>query len=351
MAKQRFHLVPHSKLVAQKRKEKMAREKYDDLNDERLMERNLRYAGSIARGIRSAAEVEAFDKAAANLPKPTPYKAAVFLERAPLILRDMEPWEAEWLAMQEEKVDATAKEYPKAYTDRVKALTQALDDEDDVASAKCAATGVAGTGGGLDAFYAADEGEDDEEDEAAEALAMEPADRVTDADKVGDQRSLDRRLSDRLVLLVRRSADGEWGFPTADLDVSGAAPMVRSAESAMVAAVGDAMHVWWPGAAPVCHMNRVYGEEQSAQSGAYGERLFFFRGELLRGFPVVGGDYDDHRWVTRTEAAEFLPKDVWEATFDALGMAPTEVNHVTNGTVPPPGSAKQPLGPPRKQAE
>jgi large subunit ribosomal protein L46 len=52
-------------------------------------------------------------------------------------------------------------------------------------------------------------------DEASRELVQKPMSRVTQADKEGDQKSLNRLLQRTLYLLVNKG--GNWGFPTAGL--------------------------------------------------------------------------------------------------------------------------------------
>lgn len=60
------------------------------------------------------------------------------------------------------------------------------------------------------------EGEGEEEGQemkAVKEVAVKPMPRVTEADRVGDTRSLDRLLQRTLYLVVRRG-EGRWWFPS-----------------------------------------------------------------------------------------------------------------------------------------
>jgi large subunit ribosomal protein L46 len=55
-----------------------------------------------------------------------------------------------------------------------------------------------------------------------------PYSRVTDADKTGDVKSLDRLLQRTLYLLVKTENDKRWGFPSSFMEGKESLHMVRS---------------------------------------------------------------------------------------------------------------------------
>lgn len=150
-----------------------------------------------------------------------------------------ESWEQPFLEFQE-MVDAKyAKEYPADFVERQVAHAAKLEaeaggrDDDDAPVAVAATTDDSG----FDKFYAIDDAADDDSEVGGGCLSrvfgwwlatfltcglqgeevantdFQPLPRETHADKINDKRSLDRRLQDRLILLVQRASDGKWTLP------------------------------------------------------------------------------------------------------------------------------------------
>ena len=159
-------------------------------------------------------------------------------------------------------------------------------------------------------------GEFEETESDAEA-AFQPADRVTDADRSGDVRTLHRKLDEFLFLVVQDRATGRWGFPREVNDETGKT-IRESAKAAMDAAVGDSIETFLVGNAPLGHWEErraggapatASGEaaKEGAADGGEGARVegggegtnFYLRAQWLDGDLRLEQRYKDHMWLTK----------------------------------------------------
>lgn len=164
-------------------------------------------------------------------------------------------------------------------------------------------------------------GEFEETESDAEA-AFEPADRVTDADRSGDVRTLHRKLDQFLFLVVQDRATGQWGFPREVNDETGKT-IRESAKAAMDAAVGDSIETFLVGNAPLGHWEeRRAGGPPATASGEpakndgaaesrEGARVegggegtnFYLRAQWLDGDLRLEQRYKDFMWLTKVRRA------------------------------------------------
>jgi hypothetical protein len=377
-------------------------------NDPALDGKFLRYAERVAREVGVVDAVREFDAAAAaaGLPNAPRIVAATLLERSNVVLRDVEAWEADFLAFSADRRAKEAKQYPQALLDLWTANERAVGGgsgsgaapagadaapaaagEESAASAGAAAAGAASAAGsdgkaakggkakgaasapakgapattgpsasgaapaasssprassppssaalapaGLEGFYergsamSAGGG-------ASEAVGLQATARVTAADQIGDRRSLDRAYSQRLVLVVRDRATGEWGLPGSDR-LEGE-PMQQAAERWMRACfsagapAAEQPNLWYVGQTPVGHWLRVYPREMQVERGCYGEKVFFYRAEILSGrfrLPKTpaSSPYDDFMWLSRDETEGVFPRPFYKYAYQMIGAGAGE---------------------------
>jgi hypothetical protein len=394
----------------------------------------LRFAERVARETGAADALREFDAAAAasGLPRAPRVLAATLLERSNVVMRDVESWEAQFLALARERRTREAKHYPQALLDlwtaneRVvggggggggggsgssgdeKAGAGAAGDAAAPAAAAAAAAAEGGSAGGkapakaakgaaaasapgtaapaaaaataaaaaaaapaaaarkgaagsgsaidLSSFY--EQGSASAARGAADSGAgLQATSRVTAADQINDTRSLDRAYSQRLVLLVRDAATGEWGMPAGErlegeTMQQAAERHMRACFAAGAAGEGGAPaapppSLWYVGQTPVGHWLRVYPPELQKARGCYGEKVFFYRAEIMAGrfrlkagaeaaakakaaatAAAAGGaaasSYDDFRWLTRDEAEGVLARPFWKYAHQMIGAGAGE---------------------------
>ena len=168
----------------------------------------------------------------------------------------------------------------------------------------------------------------------ADALSgLQVTSRTTAADQIGDLRSLDRAYSQRLVLVVRDRATGEWILPAGER-LEGE-PMQQAAERSLkeyfakgAQANSAPPSLWYVGQTPIGHWLRVYSPEMQAKTKSYGEKVFFYRAELQSGrFRLPKEDtstsssfpYDDFYWLTRDETEKVLPRPFYKYAHQMIG--------------------------------
>lgn len=168
-----------------------------------------------------------------------------------------------------------------------------------------------------------------------------PMPRVTEADKRGDQKSLDRMLQRALYLLVQ-GADGSWVFPTARLEGSESLVEVcsalllsrliesltdglQAAQRTLTQSAGPNMNTWIVGNVPIGHHAEDY--ETPVRGGADGQRYelgaktFFVKGRIMTGQADVTDNlhgFKDFRWLAKEEIAQLVTPHYWRMTEDML---------------------------------
>ena len=143
-----------------------------------------------------------------------------------------------------------------------------------------------------------------------EALVEKEGSREGSGDREGDEASLDRRLTQRLYLLVR-DVDGTWRFPQRVWE--GTPESARDGlQAAIEAECGESLAVHQVGNAPLGHLEVSGGDAT----------LFLWR------FLYVSGQVDpewsglQHAWLTKDELAERVDADLGELTKLACGPFP-----------------------------
>eukprot|EP00308_Calcidiscus_leptoporus_P023039 CAMPEP_0119364922 /NCGR_PEP_ID=MMETSP1334-20130426/11843_1 /TAXON_ID=127549 /ORGANISM="Calcidiscus leptoporus, Strain RCC1130" /LENGTH=177 /DNA_ID=CAMNT_0007380751 /DNA_START=205 /DNA_END=738 /DNA_ORIENTATION=- len=148
-------------------------------------------------------------------------------------------------------------------------------------------------------FTAAEEGPDRKQARLKlKALVEKEGSREGKGDRTADERSLARKLSCRLYLLLR--IDGEWQLPqTQWASERGAGESGASAREEVAVAVaarcGEELQLHWMGNAPIAHL-------ATADTPA----TFFWRLQHFGGAVHPTAEVEDYGWLTKEELAERL---------------------------------------------
>ncbi|KAL8927532.1 MAG: hypothetical protein Q9208_002337 [Pyrenodesmia sp. 3 TL-2023] len=155
--------------------------------------------------------------------------------------------------------------------------------------------------------------EEGQELEVKRELAIKPMPRVTEADRAGDTRSLDRLLQRTLYLVVKRG-DGRWWFPSDGL--VGKESLHTAAERILVQAGGLNMNTWIVGNIPLGHFVRNYMKptvEKDKSQEIRGVKYFFMKGRIMAGQANLKDNkkgLTDFQWLAKDELQKtLLPKD------------------------------------------
>ncbi|SPR01623.1 unnamed protein product (mitochondrion) [Plasmodiophora brassicae] len=182
--------------------------------------------------------------------------ASAIVERLPLTVPDLEPWEKDWDDVQADLDERFSKPMPKFVE---KALDERMSQPDMVRFSQ----------------------------------NFEPAPRVTQDDINDVRTSLDRKLDCELVLIVKDTKTGKWQFPSAVW--TGDPETIRqTADRAISTTIGEELDFQFTGQAPIAHVSYTEGGEET--------RVFF-----LRAFYVSGQvQSQEFLWVTKNEIGEYV---------------------------------------------
>ncbi|KAI0480828.1 39S mitochondrial ribosomal protein L46-domain-containing protein [Xylariaceae sp. FL0804] len=156
--------------------------------------------------------------------------------------------------------------------------------------------------------------EDGEKAKPHEIVPVErPMDRVTEADRTGDVRRLDRRLDRTLYLLVRRD-DGRWMFPTDEVTTE--EHLHDTAQRVLAEAAGVNMNTWMVGRVPVAHFVRHPEFNEDTSMKQRGEKVFFLKSRILAGQADLKDNklgLGDFNWLTREEVKAKVDREYFHA--------------------------------------
>ncbi|KAL9028926.1 MAG: hypothetical protein Q9196_002772 [Gyalolechia fulgens] len=163
-------------------------------------------------------------------------------------------------------------------------------------------------------------GEGEEEAEVKEVVAK-PMPRVTEADRVGDTKSLNRLLQRTLYLVVRKG-NGRWWFPSDGL--VGKESLHTAAERILVQTGGLNMNTWIVGNIPLCHYVRNYSVPAKDKENSVeirGEKYFFMKGRIMAGQANLKDNAQgltDFQWLAKDELQKVLLSRDWSAIKNVL---------------------------------
>lgn len=140
-----------------------------------------------------------------------------------------------------------------------------------------------------------------------ELAAFSPAPTLTEADRAGDLRSLQRQLSASLVLVVQqRLGNGaKWMMPQGR-HLPGET-MRQTAERTLRTVVGPSIQARFLGNAPWGYYKYKYPKSLRRESGAIGGKVFFYKAVFAGGAVAPAEDeVADYRWLNRDEVRRQL---------------------------------------------
>lgn len=155
-----------------------------------------------------------------------------------------------------------------------------------------------------------------------------PAPRVTEADLNNDQKSLERKLDQTLLLVVKQKLgnDHRWILPQG-VRVEGET-LRQTAERVLKEACGNKLKVQFMGNAPVGYYKYKYPKVVRG-NGICGAKVFFFKAQVLKGdicreTVLNNENVEDFLWLTRSELSGML-QPVYLKALDSF-LIPSEVS-------------------------
>ncbi|KAF3924858.1 hypothetical protein ABW21_db0204706 [Orbilia brochopaga] len=158
---------------------------------------------------------------------------------------------------------------------------------------------------------------DTEEEIAAKKTMTKPLPRETEADATNDVRSLNRKLSRTLYLLVKRGdrQDDAWKFPQANLVEK--ENLKQCAEGILTKSCGRDMNYWMVGNVPIGHYSYAFPEGAQRPDGQpQGKTVFFMKARVFAGRPRLAGNQvslADYQWLPKEEIEAVVATDYWKA--------------------------------------
>ncbi|RUS31697.1 39S mitochondrial ribosomal protein L46-domain-containing protein [Jimgerdemannia flammicorona] len=225
--------------------------------------------------------------------------AGVVLIRDPQIIRDPTPFERAYFAYQEKLARAAALPFPVGFYFKKGSVAERRWKEEEAARNQAMRSPLSIQ----DAVReAAELAQTDEERVQQQETKIEYAERITEADRVGDMKSLDRALQRSLYLVVKKPREQHaWQFP-------------QGGEC------GPDMDVWFVGRTPIGHYKYIFPDDYVAKDPkANGARVFSMKAHIFAG--QVRPDNDevvDFAWVTKQELKEYVTPDYYKAVKDML---------------------------------
>ncbi|KAL3431973.1 ribonuclease H-like domain-containing protein [Aspergillus tetrazonus] len=136
-----------------------------------------------------------------------------------------------------------------------------------------------------------------------------PHPRITEADKKGDTKSLDRALQRTLYLLVQHK-EGYWKLPSSP--VASDETLRSAAERTLEQSAGVNMNTFMVGYHPVGHY--VYNSrkpkiDETTGATLAGEKTFFMKGRIMAGQADLSANLQnlkDFKWLAKEEIAKYV---------------------------------------------
>mmetsp|Transcript_14898 Transcript_14898/g.21067 ORF Transcript_14898/g.21067 Transcript_14898/m.21067 type:complete len:352 (+) Transcript_14898:232-1287(+) len=225
---------------------------------------------------------EIMDRKARQAGKEWTLRVGVVLERLPVVTPDMPQWEEDYLDLRQ-LLDTYGKQYPKEL--------------------------------GMDHYP--EPGECLTRKELMEMLpeGFTPASRITEADKSGNVRTLDRRLNTRVYLAVNQKYQDKtrWTLPTVTLEND--ETLLQAAQRAVKQVAGDELELWCPSNCPMA-VDMYVPPNPPKDSNIFGNKTFYMRVQYDEGQVDESKQnmYQDYAWLDRSEIVERVLSERGENT-------------------------------------
>ncbi|KAG0315604.1 54S ribosomal protein L17 mitochondrial [Dissophora globulifera] len=256
--------------------------------------------------------------------------AGVVVSRQPLILRDLSPFEQEYFLYQKQlerdnaapfgaefyfkKGSVAERRWKQQEAERNARSSTSTSSSSSSSSASASSAASKATGS------EASEELTEEDRVAAMESKIEFNDRVTEADRKNDVRSLERALQRTLYLIVKKPREEHsWQFPQGGVRLC--ENLQEAASRELQEECGGNMDLWFVGRVPIGH--HVYSHPKGFQTEAAvavkGTKVFFMKAHIFAGqVQVDNKEIVDFAWVTKEEMKNYVSEDYYKVVEDML---------------------------------
>ncbi|KAF9975151.1 54S ribosomal protein L17 mitochondrial [Actinomortierella ambigua] len=255
--------------------------------------------------------------------------AGAVVSRQPLILRDLTPFEQEYFQYQKDLERDNAAPFAAEFYFKKGSVAERrwkqAEAERLAAKANGGSSGASGSEAAKASASTEAKGEDEdmteEERVAAQEAKVEFNDRVTEADRKNDVRSLERALARTLYLIVKKPRDQHaWQFPQGGVHVT--ENLQEAAGRELAEECGANMDLWFVGRVPIGHYNYSFSKafrEKTENPAVSGAKVFFMKAHIFAGqVQVDNKEIVDYAWVTKQEMKDYVSAEYYEAVKDML---------------------------------
>jgi len=235
--------------------------------------------------------------------------ASVVVERIPVVLPPLPKWELDYLEYREKRNAEVAKMQEQAANKRAEEELK-LRAKKEKGKKKGESSQATSSSGEENELLKKMEKEIQAEEKASEGDSDIELPLITEFDKKNDRKSLYRKLTNRLYLIVKKPRKtNPWEFPQANWQQSDGVHLKNTAVNVLDDQVGARLKYWMVGNSPIGHYTLLYTEEAKKKHGFDTAKIFFYKAQYLHGVVKVKKDVlVDHLWVTRDELKEFFPE-------------------------------------------
>ncbi|CAK4083103.1 unnamed protein product [Aphanomyces euteiches] len=215
---------------------------------------------------------------------------ASILERLPLILPDLEPWEEDYLRMQHKIQLKEAQRLPKDFWFQEPGYVE-TEPEDAPFLPEWSEDELVGDG-------------------------FQIAKRETEDDATNNRHSLNRALKQRVFLIVQDPVTLKWSLPTTEKGAN--ETMKDAAFRELVETIGEQVEAYPVGNAPMGYLTINHENDPSFDGKVHGTKIFYLKAQTFGNEGVVNLNKSkaaDYLWVTQSELAEYLEPAEAEVVF------------------------------------
>jgi large subunit ribosomal protein L46 len=259
--------------------------------------------------------------------------ASAVVERIPVVLKDLEPWDQEYtdyvLAKKNKMVELQKQEAWKRFEAEM-LMREKMGKPKKQTKDKRAERGK---GGGKESGGSPEKEEKvdwrslkNDQEVWTDLIPNEPEPKkenyplITEADKTNNRKSLYRALTSRLFLIVKKDRkEHAWQFPQGGYEKVDGVHLRNTAVRELREECGSELKVWWTGNAPFTHweydLNSTYQKKYNSDA----TKVFFYRSTYLAGEVKLNpNELIDYAWVTRDELKEYIDNNLYQRLIQIL---------------------------------